>query len=64
MSADPHVSFANQLMQAELPTLTSAWACLDCGAIRRLPVNARCPDCGSQSIFDVADALKGYTDAS
>lgn len=39
------------------PTLDSAWGCENCRALFRTAPNARCPHCGSESVFDLLAAI-------
>lgn len=51
----------SQLLADMMPTLGSAYACLDCEHIRRTAPNNRCTVCGSSSVFSLAGALSRRT---
>lgn len=47
---------AGEMLDAEMPTLSEAWACLNCEAVRRTLHNGHyCVVCGSESVVDIAD---------
>src|SRR5687767_7369525 len=61
------------LAMEQWPTLNACWGCANCDLIFKQPLNStepnksaqyRCPKCGSESIFDMAAAMKRRSDAA